>query len=57
MSLKVQSEILLKNSKHQKQKSKKKMTFVIFCLNIFEEKALTLFISNPLYFSFLVHFK
>jgi hypothetical protein len=47
MSLEVQIEGLQIFSKHQKQRSneenmkRRKKTFVIFCLNVFEEKTLT----------------
>jgi hypothetical protein len=53
MSLEVQIEGLNFFSKHQKQRSKeenmkrRKRTFVIFCLNFFEEKTLTFFIFKP----------
>jgi hypothetical protein len=53
MSLEVQIEGLQILFKHQKQRSKeknikrKKKTFVIFCLNFFEEKTLILFIFKP----------
>ncbi len=61
MSLEVQIEGLQFFSKYQKQRTKeenmkrRKRTFLIFCLNVFEEKP-SLF-SNPISFSFLVHFK
>jgi hypothetical protein len=53
MSLEMQIEGLIFFFKHQKQRSKeknmkkRKRTFVIFCFNFFEEKALTLFIFKP----------
>jgi len=53
MSLEVKIERLQNFSKHQNQKSKeenmkrRKRTFVIFCLNFFEEKNLTFFIFKP----------
>ncbi len=53
MSLEVQIEGLQIFSKHQKQRrkeenmKKRKKTFVIFVLNVFEEKALTFFIFKP----------
>jgi hypothetical protein len=57
MSLEVQIEGLQICFKQQKQKSKeenmkrKKMTFVIFCLNFFEKKNF-----NPLYFQTHIFF-
>jgi hypothetical protein len=53
MSLEVQIEGLQFFSKHQKQRSneknmkRKKRTFVIFCLNFFEEITLTFYIFKP----------
>jgi hypothetical protein len=58
MSLEVQIEGLQSFFKHQKQRNKeqnmerRKRTFVIFCFNFFEEKTLTFFISNPIFFHF-----
>jgi hypothetical protein len=53
MSLEVQIKGLQIFFKHQKQRNeeenmkRRKRTFVIFCLNFFEEKTLTLFIFKP----------
>jgi hypothetical protein len=53
MSLEVQIEGIQIFSTHQKHRSKeknmkkRKRTFVIFCLNFFEEKTLTKFIFKP----------
>jgi hypothetical protein len=59
MSLQMRIEVLQVFSKCQKQRNKeenmkrKKRTFVIFCLNFFKEKALTLFIFKlRIFFSF-----
>jgi hypothetical protein len=56
MSLKVQIERLYILSKHQKQRSKEENICDIL-FQCFEEKALTLFFSNPTSFSYIVHFK
>ncbi len=63
MSLKMQIEGLQFFFKHQKQRSKeenmknKKRTFVIFCLNFFEEKTPTFFIFKPHIFFILSDLK
>jgi hypothetical protein len=62
MALEMQIEGLQILFKHQKQRSKeknikrKKKTFVIFCLNFFEEKTLTFFIFKPYFFFILSQF-
>ncbi len=62
MSLEVQIEGLQSFFKHQKQRNKeqnmkrRKRTFVIFCLNFFEEKTLTFFIFKPYFFFILSQF-